>query len=403
MNTRLLLAALCALLCSLPLAAGQWGEPIRLFNGRDLGGWRMRTAHTTNWTVANGELVNLRAGSNLVSAAVFGDFKLHLEFNCPPHSNSGVYLRGRYEVQIATEPGVSALDRTGAIYNVLPAAGPDAPAGEWASLDIELTGRTVTVALNGHTLIDRQQITKLTGGALDNRENEPGPIFLQGDHGPIRFRNILLSPTNSGHGHFERTWEAAPAEALPVNAAEQMLDPEFRRQPESRSAGLLQIRVEEAPEFVERFEFTASIRAMEGVKTPRVIVNGRSTYFFPESDPAPRLTLRPRDLVTGLNALQFTCDQKGASPGRFLVDRAAIVATLKPEHPELARHRLAGCEFTIRAEPGPPLHSTPACMGRVADIQWQPAIPSPGAQARARLRFRSAPGIEYVTAPREHR
>ena len=114
------------------IAASAYAAPVRLFNGHDLGGWRMRTAHATNWTVSNGELVNLRAGSNLVSTALFGDFRLHLEYNCPPHSNSGVFLRGRYEVQIFDEAEADAMSRTGAIYNVLPAEGPARLAGRMA-------------------------------------------------------------------------------------------------------------------------------------------------------------------------------------------------------------------------------------------------------------------------------
>jgi hypothetical protein len=72
----------------------------------------------------------------------------------------------------------------------MPALGPD----KWQSFDITLIGRMVTVVANGKTIISNQEIPGITGGALDSKEGEPGPIYLQGDHGPVAYRNIVLTP-----------------------------------------------------------------------------------------------------------------------------------------------------------------------------------------------------------------
>ena len=170
-----------------------WGEPIRLFNGTDLTGWRV--LGQTQWRIENGVLRNVRAGGNLVTERRFTDFKLHVELRFPEGSNSGIYLRGRYEVQIADSRGEPPSDRLGAIYGFLPpsedaAKGPD----EWQALDVTLIGRRVTVVANGKTVICDREIPGITGGALDSDEGAPGPLFLQGDHGPVEFRNLTLTP-----------------------------------------------------------------------------------------------------------------------------------------------------------------------------------------------------------------
>jgi 3-keto-disaccharide hydrolase len=181
--------------------APQWGTPVTLLNGRDLTGWHPKG--TTNaWTVEDGILKNAKAGSDLITDATFTDFKLHAELRYPAHSNSGIYLRGRYEVQIAdtpdTEPEPHIL---GAIYGFLePSAMVAKKPGEWQTFDITLIGRMVTVALNGTTIICDREIPGITGGALDSREGEPGPLVLQGDHGPIDFRNLVLTPER-GHSN----------------------------------------------------------------------------------------------------------------------------------------------------------------------------------------------------------
>ncbi|GAB3517343.1 3-keto-disaccharide hydrolase [Emticicia fontis] len=172
-----------------------WGAPIKLFNGKNLDGWEA-TGATNQWIVENGILKSPKSGSNLRTTRTFNDFKLHVEFKYPEESNSGVYLRGRYEVQVTDSKGRDPLkDQLGAVYGfIAPLEMPAKSAGEWQSFDITLVGRVVTIALNGKTIIYKNEIPGITGGALDSNEGEPGPIFFQGDHGPIEYRNIVITP-----------------------------------------------------------------------------------------------------------------------------------------------------------------------------------------------------------------
>lgn len=171
-----------------------WGKPITLFNGKDLSGWHAMGKN--QWVVENGVLKSPHSGSNLVTDQTFTDFKLHIEFRYPTGSNSGVYLRGRYEVQIEDSYGQEPLpDLFSAVYGFLtPNQMAAKPAGEWETYDITLTGRLVTVVANGKTVICNQLIPGITGGAINSKEGEPGPIYIQGDHGPVEFRNIILTP-----------------------------------------------------------------------------------------------------------------------------------------------------------------------------------------------------------------
>lgn len=176
----------------------KWGKTIKLFNGKDLSGWMPSDPKApAMWKVENGTLVSPGHGPELITTAKFRDFKLHIEFNCAKGSNSGVYLRGRYELQIEDDPEPEGPTmRTGGVYGFL-ASSPEAPPkpGEWQSYDITLVGRVVTVVLNGQTIIDGKEIPGITGGALDSHEGEPGPIYLQGsENGHVAFRNILLTP-----------------------------------------------------------------------------------------------------------------------------------------------------------------------------------------------------------------
>ncbi|MBN8651684.1 MAG: DUF1080 domain-containing protein [Cytophagales bacterium] len=171
-----------------------WGQPITLFNGKDLKGWKAMGPN--QWIVENGILRSLKSGSNLVSEQTFTDFKLHVEFRYEKGSNSGVYLRGRYEVQIEDDKGKEPWKGyLGAVYGFLtPSVMAAKDAGEWQTYDITLVGRMITVVANGITIISNQEIPGITGGAIDNKENEPGPLMFQGDHGPIDFRNIVITP-----------------------------------------------------------------------------------------------------------------------------------------------------------------------------------------------------------------
>ncbi|SFV01713.1 3-keto-disaccharide hydrolase [Pseudoduganella namucuonensis] len=174
----------------------KWGKPVELFNGRNLNGWRPQ--HVTAapcWQIENGLLTNAAPCTNLISDATFGDFKVRMEFMNVAGGNSGLYLRGRYEVQISDAYGL-AVDplRMGAVYgHVRPQANASRKAGEWQTLEVTLSGRFVTVVLNGVTVIDGQEIPGITGGALDSRETEAGPLLLQGDHTKVFIRKLSVA------------------------------------------------------------------------------------------------------------------------------------------------------------------------------------------------------------------
>ena len=177
-----------------------WRKPVQLFNGRDLSGWTPSDPNASaKWTVQNGTLVSPGHGPELITTAKFGDFKLHVEFNCGKGANSGIYLRGRYEVQIENDPAPEGPTMsTGGVYGFLaPSSEVPRRPEEWQTYDITLIGRTVTVVLNGQTIIDKQEIPGITGGALDSHERLPGPIYLQGsENGQVAFRNITVASGN---------------------------------------------------------------------------------------------------------------------------------------------------------------------------------------------------------------
>jgi hypothetical protein len=177
-----------------------WGAPVTMFDGKTLAGWKLRDPKSRNgWAVVNGELavVEPKDNADLVSEQAFQDMKLHIEFNVEPKSNSGVYLRGRYEIQILDNPDQKmALDShgCGGVYSrIAPKVVAAKPAGEWQTYDITFVDRRITVVLNGTTIVDGL-VDGITGGALNPFEGEPGPLMLQGDHGKVRFRNIVVTP-----------------------------------------------------------------------------------------------------------------------------------------------------------------------------------------------------------------
>jgi hypothetical protein len=178
---------------ALAAKAPQWGTPVSLAPDA----WTPLDAAAKQWRVVDGTLVSPGGGTDLRSVAEFGDFKLHLEFNCAPGANSGVYLRGRYELQIENDLKPEAPNmRTAGIYGYLAptAAAPRTP-GVWKTYDVTLVGRTITVALNGKVVIDRKEIPGITGGALDSHEGADGPLVLQGaEDGLVTFRNIVVTP-----------------------------------------------------------------------------------------------------------------------------------------------------------------------------------------------------------------
>lgn len=172
-----------------------WGKPIKLFNGKDLTGWKA-LGPKNQWFVEGEVLKSPASGANLCTEQKFTDFKLHIEFRLPPSSNSGIYLRGRYEVQVEDSFGKEPFSiYLGGIYGFIdPLFQAAKPSGEWQSYDITLVGRKVSVTLNGQKVIVEQNIPGVTGGAMDSDEGEPGPILFQGDHGAVEYRNIVLTP-----------------------------------------------------------------------------------------------------------------------------------------------------------------------------------------------------------------
>ena len=172
-----------------------WGKSISLFNGYNLDGWKSSDPEKKNqWTVKKGVLLNPDSGVNLITDKKFEDFKLSIEFRYPKGSNSGVYLRGRYEVQVEDNYGLEPESTLfGGIYGFLkPNQMAAKPAGEWQRYEITLIGRRVSVVANDKKIINDQIIPGITGGALDSKEALPGPIMLQGDHGIIEYRNIKI-------------------------------------------------------------------------------------------------------------------------------------------------------------------------------------------------------------------
>ena len=188
------------------LASLKFGTPINLFNGKDLAGWRLINEKQTNgFKVIDGTLVNdpvqpeggpRVSFGNLRTEQEFEDFNLKLEVNIPAGSNSGVYLRGMYEIQVV-DSYKRNLDphNMGAVYSrIKPTVAAEKPAGEWQTMDMTLSNRHITVILNGIKIIDNQPVYGPTGGAMKSDVFAAGPIYLQGDHGKVAYRNIVLTP-----------------------------------------------------------------------------------------------------------------------------------------------------------------------------------------------------------------
>ncbi len=191
------------------VAPKEWTDPQPLLNGKDLSGWQpIGNVENNRWVARGGELVNdnpevpgqaTHGAANIMTIPKFQDFKLHIEVNCPEGGNSGIYLRGRYELQVGTEGGKIPSHEMGAIYSYYPP--PEGSAlglGRWTAFDVTLVGRHVTVLRDGRMYHDNVEIPGPTGGALDSKEAEPGPFYLQGDHhGVIAYRNITISVPKS--------------------------------------------------------------------------------------------------------------------------------------------------------------------------------------------------------------
>jgi hypothetical protein len=186
------------------LAKVIFGEPISLFNGKDLSGWKTFGGGPSGWRAENGVLINHapqepgkhKTYANIRTEREFEDFKLTCEFRVPPGGNSGIYLRGIYEVQVSDAFGKPPESHMlGAIYSrITPTENAAKPAGEWQKYEITLVNRHANVVLNGKTIVANQPLAGCTGGALWSDVLRPGPIYLQGDHTSVEYRNLVLLP-----------------------------------------------------------------------------------------------------------------------------------------------------------------------------------------------------------------
>lgn len=205
---RLLVGSLTALACVsllLPLAATAAPEPkwVDLFNGTDLTGWQKAKEPRVdpNWTVDSGAMTNLEAAKDIATVTDYNDFELTLEYKTVKEGNSGVFLRGRIEVQVFDSYGKETPDTgdDGAIFGQFPPkVNASKPAGEWNSLEIRLVRDTITVKHNGQIVQDNVKLSKVCGGALPGGLLDPGPIRLQGDHGKVWYRKLKLRPIELG-------------------------------------------------------------------------------------------------------------------------------------------------------------------------------------------------------------
>ncbi len=180
---------------------GKWmkQKPVELFNGRDLTGWRVTVPNRTidEWKIDGGAMKNgVGKAPDIASEQKFWNFDLHIEFRVGHHSNSGIGLRGRYEVQIYGDQGEAPSKHSnGALYSrIAPAVNATLAPDAWQSFDIRFIGREVTVVLNGKKLIGKKDVEGYTAMATDPNEDQPGPLMLQGDHGPVEFRKVTVTP-----------------------------------------------------------------------------------------------------------------------------------------------------------------------------------------------------------------
>jgi hypothetical protein len=174
------------------------GSPVILFDGKTIENmWDVqRKDQPSGWTVVDGVMTNEAKANNLVTRHRFGDFKIQCEYKIEEHSNSGIYLRGRYELQVLDDAGKPPdIHSHMALYSrVKPAVNASLPAGQWQTMEATIVGNRLTVILNGKKVHDNIMIDGITGGALDSRENETGPIMIQGDHGKVSFRKVVVTP-----------------------------------------------------------------------------------------------------------------------------------------------------------------------------------------------------------------
>mgnify|MGYP003297224399 CR=1 FL=1 len=187
------------------ISDAKFGEPIDLL-ADGLDGWEPKEKgeeYVSGWSFKDGVLSNrinrkqrVKQANLLTKRSDFMDFKLSYDVRVPKKCNSGVFLRGRYEIQVIDSYG-KGLDshNMAAFYGrITPSVAAEKPAGEWQHVDVTLYRRHVTIVLNGKTIIDNQPVEGVTGGAIDANEFVAGPMYLQGDHSDADFKNMILTP-----------------------------------------------------------------------------------------------------------------------------------------------------------------------------------------------------------------
>lgn len=182
----------------------KFGAPVVLFDGKSLDAFTAQmTTRPFGWNLVDGVMTNDVHGNNLVSKQKFQDFKINCEYKLEPKqpggnaANSGIYLRGRYELQVLDDETANSdgLHNHMALYSrVAPNVKASKKAGEWQEMEAVIVGNRLTVKLNGQLVHDNIVIDGITGGALDAREGEPGPIMIQGDHEKVYFRKVVVTP-----------------------------------------------------------------------------------------------------------------------------------------------------------------------------------------------------------------
>jgi hypothetical protein len=189
-------------------APHKFGKPVELFDGKSMDAWDVQNkSRPMNWTIEDGAMTNTPPGANnLVSKQKFQDFKIQAEYKLdkpgvsragtPVRGNSGIYLRGRYELQVLDDFGDKPFERGHmSVYGWhTPTVNASKPAGEWETMEATVVGNKVTVILNGQKVQDNVTLEAVTGGALDANESEPGPIMLQGDHEKVWYRKVTVTP-----------------------------------------------------------------------------------------------------------------------------------------------------------------------------------------------------------------
>ncbi len=178
-------------------ATHKLGTAVELFNGTSMDNWDIQDkSKPMGWTVADGAMTNTPPANNLISRQKFQDYKIHAEYKLAEHSNSGLYMRGRYELQVLDDHGKPPDEHSHmSVYAWhAPLVNASKPVGEWQTMDATVVGNRVTVVLNGKKVQDNATFEAVTGGALDADELEPGPIMVQGDHEKVTYRKLTITP-----------------------------------------------------------------------------------------------------------------------------------------------------------------------------------------------------------------